>query len=106
MHQNNPYRSKEKAAFMGRMSGIARQAKLLAEADRDPYPIRSDMQMGFLHWDTRTPVFRYHFGLLIFCGNVNRYELILGGDRQPGKISFLDATSNSARAFGSIREQS
>lgn len=103
MHQYGKYLTKEKSSYMGKMSAIAREAKRLAEADYDPVPIRSGMQMGFLHWDTRTPVFRYHFGLLIGAGYANRYRLILGNERQPGLISFLDAVSESARNFGHVR---
>lgn len=103
MHQYGKHLTTEKAAYLSKMGVMAREAQRLARADHDPLPIRSGMQMGFIHWDTRTPQFRYHFGMLIDVGYANRYQLIIGGEKQPEPITFFEAVKNSARAFGHIR---
>ncbi len=85
------YMTREQAARMGRASQKAQELKRMAEADYDPVPVRSGLQLVVITLDMRTPLFIEHCALLFDVGKQNRYRWMLDMEKQNGLIGWHDA---------------
>ena len=86
------YLTKEQASTMGKVSAKVRELKRLAEADSDPYPIRSGLQLAIITIDLRLPAPNEHCALLFEAsGYENRYRWMLDMEKQHGIIGWHDA---------------
>ena len=84
--------TKEQASAMGKASQKAQGLIRLANADHDPRPVRSGLQLAIITLDLRTPSIT-ESSLLLFRANdyQNRYRWMLDMEKQDGLIGWSNA---------------
>ena len=84
--------TKEQASAMGKASQKAQELIRLANADHDPYPVSSGLQLAVITLDCRTPIIK-ESSLLLFQANSykNRYRWMLDMEKQDGLLGWSDA---------------
>ena len=91
------YFTSAQASHMAKLKQKLDAIRRLAEADYDPTPIRSGLQMGFIMFDIRTGYWREQCALLFDVGKENRYRHMINMEKQNGLIGWSDAVRQAEK---------
>ena len=80
----------------GKVSQKVQAINRLANADGDPYPVRSGLQMGFIMFDCRTGQWEETTALLFNVGKENRYRWMIDLVKQDKLTGWHDAVRKCA----------